>query len=52
MFAVDVIRFIFYGTILYAIFGYFRGRRRAKVREAKEAKEATEKTDESENKNE
>ena len=49
MFAVDVIRFIFYGTILYAIFGYFRGRRRAKVREAKEA---TEKTDESENKNE
>ncbi len=49
MFAVDVIRFIFYGTILYAIFGYFRGRRRAKVREEKEA---AEKTEESEDKNE
>ena len=36
--AIDVIRYIFYGTILYAIFGYFRGRRRAKLREAKEEK--------------
>jgi len=37
---VDLVRYIFYGTILFAIFGYFRGRRRAKIREAKEAKEA------------
>jgi len=36
--AIDVIRYIFYGTILYAIFGYFRGRRRSKLREAKEEK--------------
>ena len=42
MFAVDLIRFIFYGTILFAIFGYFRGRRRAKIREAKEAAEKNE----------
>jgi len=40
--AIDVVRFIFYGTILYAIFGYFRGRRRAKIREAKEASEKKE----------
>jgi len=40
---VDIVRYIFYGTILYAIFGYFRGRRRAKIREAKEAAEAKEK---------
>ena len=40
--AVDVIRYIFYGTILYAIFGYFRGRRRSKEREAKEALEKSE----------
>ncbi len=31
--AIDVIRYIFYGTILFAIFGYFNGRRRAKLRE-------------------
>ena len=37
--AIDVIRYIFYGTILFAIFGYFRGRRRAKLREAAEKKE-------------
>jgi len=37
---VDIVRYIFYGTILYAFFGYFRGRRRAKIREAKEAEEA------------
>ena len=37
---IDIIRYIFYGTILYAIFGYFRGRRRAKLREAKEKKES------------
>ena len=36
--AIDVIRYIFYGTILFAIFGYFRGRRRAKQREAQEEK--------------
>jgi len=36
---IDVIRYIFYGTILYAIFGYFKGRRRARIREAKEAAE-------------
>ncbi len=36
--AIDVIRYIFYGTILFAIFGYFRGRRRAKLREAQEEK--------------
>ena len=40
---IDIIRYIFYGTILYAIFGYFKGRRRAKIREAKEAAEAKEK---------
>ncbi len=34
--AIDVIRYIFYGTILFAIFGYFRGRRKAKLREANE----------------
>lgn len=34
--AIDVIRYIFYGTILFAIFGYFRGRRRAKKREESE----------------
>ena len=33
---VDLVRYIFYGTILFAIFGYFRGRRRAKLREAAE----------------
>lgn len=32
--AIDIIRYIFYGTILFAIFGYFRGRRKAKQREA------------------
>ena len=37
--AIDVIRYIFYGTILFAIFGYFRGRRRARLREAKEKEE-------------
>ena len=42
---IDVIRYIFYGTILYAIFGYFRGRRRAKIREAKEASEKKEEKD-------
>ncbi len=36
--AIDVIRYIFYGTILFAIFGYFRGRRRARLREAQEEK--------------
>jgi len=36
---IDVVRYIFYGTILFAIFGYFRGRRRAKKREASEKKE-------------
>ncbi len=36
---VDVVRYIFYGTILFAIFGYFRGRRRARIREAKEKEE-------------
>ena len=46
---VDIVRAIFYGTILFAIFGYFRGRRRAKIREAKEA---AEKAEESEDKNE
>jgi len=39
--AIDVIRYIFYGTILFAIFGYFRGRRRAKLREAAEKRENT-----------
>ncbi len=34
--AIDVIRYIFYGTILYAIYGFFRGRRKAKQREANE----------------
>jgi len=38
--AIDVIRYIFYGTILYAIFGYFRGRRRAKLREIAEKEES------------
>ena len=38
--AIDVIRYIFYGTILFAFFGYFRGRRRARLREAKEKKES------------
>jgi len=42
----DIVRFIFYGTILYAIFGYFRGRRRAKIRKAKEASEKKEETNE------
>ena len=36
---IDIVRYIFYGTILFAIFGYFRGRRRAKLREAAEKKE-------------
>lgn len=36
--AIDVIRYIFYGTILFAIFGYFRGRRRARLREEQEEK--------------
>ena len=38
--AIDIIRYIFYGTILYAVFGYFRGRRRAKSREAQEKEES------------
>jgi len=42
MIGVDIVRAIFYGTILFAIFGYFRGRRRAKIREAKEAAEKSE----------
>jgi len=46
---VDIVRTIFYGTIVFAIFGYFRGRRRAKIREAKEA---AEKAEGSEDKNE
>ena len=37
---IDIVRYIFYGTILYAIFGYFRGRRRAKKREAAEKEES------------
>lgn len=38
---VDIVRYIFYGTILFAIFGYFRGRKRAKLREAAEKEEST-----------
>ena len=33
---IDVIRVIFYGTILFAVFQYFRGRRRAKMRTKEE----------------
>ena len=49
MVGVDIVRAIFYGTILFAIFGYFRGRKRSKEREAREA---AEKAEESEDKNE